>query len=506
MSNNIVNNERIARNTMLLYFRMIVIMVVTLFTSRVILQTLGVEDYGIYNVVGGIVAMFSFISSSLTAASQRFITFELGKGNVGDISKVFSTCLALHILLSIIIAIIVEPFGIWFIYNKLMIPAERLTAALWVFQFSILAMIVLFISVPYNALIVAYEHMNAFALVSIVDAGLRLFIAYSLCVFKNFDKLIIYGALMLVAQFVIRLCYTFYCKRVFTDVRYIKHIEKSLLFEMGKFASWSIFGNVAYLTYTQGLNLLLGTFFTPVVNAARGVAVQVQGAVNTFVNSFQTAINPQITKNYAAGNLNEMIALVFRSSRFSFYLLMILSIPVLLRTHDILTIWLVNVPDHTVTFVRIILVTTWINSIANPLIISVKATGNIKLYESTVGGLMLTILPVSYIFLHFGYPPEIVFFVHLSIECLAMIFRIWNAHSLIHFNLREYVMDVLLRIAFVAIISFVLSFIVSFKLSNGFWPTVLVFLASFFISLITVLLIGLEHRERLFLLNKIIRR
>src|SRR3712207_5379352 len=336
MTNTSANNNRIAKNTMLLYFRMIVIMAVTLFTSRVILQTLGVEDYGIYNVVGGIVAMFTFISSSLTTASQRFITFELGKGKKGNISNVFSTCLTLHILLAILIAIIVEPFGIWFIYNKLMIPEARLTAAIWVFQFSILAMVVMIVSVPYNALIVAYEKMNAFALVSVIDAALRLAIAYSLLAFNSLDKLIVYGALVFLAQLIIRACYTVYCNRTFTDVQYCKQMDRSLLLEMGKFASWSIFGNVAFLTYTQGLNLLLGMFFSPVVNAARGVAVQIQGAVNTFVSSFQTAINPQITKNYAAGNFSEMINLVFRSSRFSFYLLMMLSVPVLLRTSDIL--------------------------------------------------------------------------------------------------------------------------------------------------------------------------
>lgn len=497
------NNKRLAKNTMLLYFRMIIIMIVTLFTSRVILQTLGIEDYGIYNVVGGIVAMFSFISSSLTSASQRFITFELGKGKRGNLSNVFSTCLTLHIILAVIIALIVEPFGIWFIYNKLIIPDARLTAAIWVFQFSILAMVVMIVSVPYNALIVAYEKMNAFALVSVIDAGLRLIIAYSILVFGSYDKLIIYGALMFVAQLIIRFCYTIYCKRVFLNVQYVKQMDKQLLVEMGKFASWSIFGNVAFITYTQGLNLLLGTFFAPVVNAARGVAVQIQGAVNSFVGSFQTAINPQITKNYAAGSVNEMIKLVFRSSRLSFYLLMILSVPVILRTSDILKIWLVNVPNHSVTFVRIILITTWINSIANPLIISVKATGKIKLYESTVGGLMIAILPISYIFLRLGYPPETVFIVHLVIECIAMIFRIWNTKTLIHFSLRDYLKDVLFRISIVAIISFTISYFVSINLSSGLCFTIVAFILSVMASIIIILLIGLDKSERTFILKKL---
>lgn len=482
------------------------IMGVTLFTSRVIFQTLGVEDYGIYNVVGGVVTMFSFISASLATASQRFITFELGKGEEGDITNVFSTCLYIHILLAIVIAIIVEPIGLWFINNKLMIPEIRLTAAIWVFHFSILSMVVMIIGASFNALIIAHESMNAFALVSIVDAGLRLGIAYSLLAFVTFDRLIIYGILMLFAQCICTLCYALFCKKSYRNVRYTGRIDRNLLTEMVKFASWSVFGNVAFLTYTQGLNLLLGSFFSPVVNTARGVAVQIQGAVNCFVSSFQTAINPQITKNYAAGNLSDMIKLVFCSSRFSFYLLMILTVPVLLRTQDILTIWLGNVPDHTVSFVRLILMTTWINSIANPLVISVKATGNIKRYESTIGGLMIAILPISYIFLRLGYPPEIVFVVHLTIESLAMIFRIWITRSLINFSLIEYIKNVIIRILVVASITFIVSYLISKKLPDGFWPTVFLFTISIVVAIIIVVLIGLETNERSYLLRKIKHR
>lgn len=482
------------------------IMGVTLFTSRVIFQTLGVEDYGIYNVVGGVVTMFSFISASLATASQRFITFELGKGEEGDITNVFSTCLYIHILLAIVIAIIVEPIGLWFIKNKLMIPEVRLTAAIWVFHFSILSMAVMIIGASFNALIIAYESMNAFALVSIVDAGLRLGIAYFLLAFATFDRLIIYGILMLFTQCICTLCYALFCKKSYRNVRYTGRIDRNLLTEMAKFASWSVFGNVAFLTYTQGLNLLLGSFFSPVVNTARGVAVQIQGAVNCFVSSFQTAINPQITKNYAAGNFRDMIKLVFCSSRFSFYLLMVLTVPVLLRTQDILTIWLGNVPDHTVSFVRLILMTTWINSIANPLVISVKATGNIKRYESTIGGLMIAILPISYIFLRLGYPPEIVFVVHLTIESLAMIFRIWITRSLINFSLIEYIKNVIIKILVVASITFIVSYLISKKLPDGFWPTIFLFTISVVIAIIIIVLIGLEKNERSYLLCKIKHR
>lgn len=498
------NNKRIAKNTLFLYFRMIIIMLVTLYTSRVILKTLGVEDYGIYNVVGGIVAMFGFISGSLTAASQRYITFEIGKGDLGDLSKVFSLSLELHIALSIVIALIVEPFGIWFIYNKLLIPVERLNAALWVFHFSVLSMIVMFVSVPYNALIVAHEKMNAFAMISILEAVLRLIIAYSLLVCGNYDRLIIYAILTFSVQLIIRFCYTFYCKRCLLHCSFSLIYDKKVLKEMGSFASWSIFGNIAFVTYTQGLNLLLGTFFLPVVNAARGIAVQVQSAINTFVSGFQTAINPQITKNYAAGNIKNMISLVFRSSRFSYYLLMIITIPIMLQTETILRLWLHTVPTYTVSFLRIILLTTWINSIANPLIISVKATGKVKLYEGTVGGLMLFILPISYVLLRLGYPPITVFIVHLFIECVAMAFRIWNCRKLIHFSLYSYMNEVVFKILIVTIAAITIPIIIQvYFLQKDVLSFCIITLVSVICSCMSIFLLGLTPGERGFILSKI---
>ena len=475
---------------------------VTLFTSRVILQTLGVDDYGVYNVVGGIVAMFSFVSGSLTVSSQRFITFEIGKKSNNNVSNVFSVCITLHLLLGILIALIAEPIGYWYIYNKLMIPDSRLIAALWVFQFSILSMIIVFLTVPYTALIIAHEKMKAFALVSSIDALLRLFVAYAIICFKESDSLVIYAVLIFCAQLITSLCYILYCKNVFKEIKLIWGIDKKLLIDMGRFASWSVMGNLAYVTYTQGLNLLLGTFFSPAVNAARGVAVQIQSAVNSFVNSFQTAINPQITKNYASGNIGEMVNLVYKSSRFSFYLLMLLSIPVLLRTNDILELWLSNIPNYTAVFVKIILLTTWINSIANPLIVSVKATGKVKTYELVVGALMISILPISYVFLKRGYDPEIVFIVHLIIECIAMICRIMITKRLIEFSYSSYLRDVILKVLTVAVVSFFISYYISSRIPDGALNTIVVFILSVIASIVTIFLIGLDKSERMFVLRK----
>lgn len=495
------NNKRIAKNVIYLYARTLLVLFITLFTSRVVLQSLGVEDYGIYNVVGGIITMFSFISSTLSAASQRYITFELGKGKCGDINKIFSICLLLHIVLALIIAILAEPLGLWFIHNKLLIPSDRLSAANWVFQFTIFSMIIMFVGVPFNALIIAHEKMNAFAAISIVDAIMRLSIAYLILLCTK-DRLILYAFLMFVAQFVIQACYIVYCYRHFDESHFRFYRDREIVLEMGKFASWSILGNLAFVTYTQGLNLLLGIFFLPTVNAARGIAVQVQSAANHLVNSFQTAINPQITKNYAAGNLSEMINLVFRSSRFSFYLLMIITVPILLETEFLLKLWLGNVPEYTVAFLRIILLTTWINSIANPLIVSVKATGNIKKYESTVGGLMLVILPISYIFLKMGYAPISVFVVHLCMECVAMIFRVLITRSLINFSLGRYIKEVLFRIFFVGILSPILPAVCYIGMDSTLVRFITVCGVSVIWSLLAICFFGLTKGERNFFYTK----
>lgn len=498
------NNKRIAKNTIYLYIRMMIMMVVNLYTSRVILESLGVEDYGIYNVVGGVVAMFNFISGSLTAATQRYITIELGKVGRGNLQKVFSTSLQLHAILSLIIVIVAEPIGIWFIQNKLMIPSERIVAAMWIYQLSILSMVVMFMSVPYNGLIVAHEKMSAFAFVSIVDAVIRLLIAYSLLACESYDKLIVYGILMFIAQLINRCCYTMYCKVKFKNCRFKICRDKRLMLDMGHFASWSVFGNLAFVAYTEGLNLLLGMFFMPVVNAARGIAVQVQSAINAFVTGFQTAINPQITKSYAAGNILYMVSLVFRSSKLSYYLLMVLTLPIMIEPDFILNLWLKTVPCYTIPFLRIILVTTWINSVANPLIISVKATGKVRIYESTVGTLMILILPVSYIFLKLHYPPITVFVVHLFFECFAMLFRIWNTKQLIGFSFSDYFNKVILRILIVTFFSVIAPVCISLYIDqHSFRSFLIILLVSLFSSCLSIYLLGLSKEESEFIKAKI---
>lgn len=312
------NNKRIAKNTLLLYARMLFTMAVSLFTSRVILNTLGVEDFGIYNVVGGVVAMFGFINSSMTSATQRYITFALGIGDEKRLQTVFSTTLQIHTLIAVLIVLLGETIGLWFLYNKMQIPIERMEAAFWVLQCSIVAAVVMIISVPYNADIIAHEKMSAFAYISVLEVVLKLVIVYILIVF-TVDKLILYSFLLLDVQLFIRFCYSYYCNKHFKETKYHHIWDKSLFKEMTRFAGWSMFGNLSAVLFTQGLNMLLNVFFGPIVNAARAVAVQVQSAILQFVGNFQMALNPQITKTYAQNEMLEMHKLMFRSARFSFF-------------------------------------------------------------------------------------------------------------------------------------------------------------------------------------------
>ena len=476
-------------------------MAVTLYTSRVVLNTLGVEDYGIYNVVGGIIVMFGFINSSMASATQRYITFALGRGDAEGLQRVFSTALQIHVLIAALVVLLGETVGLWFLYTQMQIPAGRMDAAFWVLQCSILSTVVMMVSVPYNADIIAHERMSAFAYISILEAVLKLAVVYLLLVFPC-DKLTLYAFLILLVQLLVRLCYGRYCGRHFPESRY-RHIwDRALFKEMTGFAGWSMFGNLSVVLYGQGLNMLLNVFFGPVVNAARAVAVQVQTAVQQFVGNFQMALNPQITKTYAAGAMDDMHRLMFRSARFSFYLLLLLALPVLLETDFILTLWLKTVPDHTVVFLRIMICISLIYTLANPLIVANQATGRVKKYQAVCGSILLMILPVSYVCLRLGCPAYSVFIVHFVIELVAQLARMVMLRPLIGIRLRDYFVNVYLR-AFVVV---ALSVIVPFAVHESIADTVARFFAVCIVCVLSVGLVayavGLTGGERVFVKAK----
>ena len=476
-------------------------MAVSLYTSRVVLNTLGIEDYGIYNVVGGIVAMFGFINGSMATATQRYITFALGKGNKNRLQTVFCTTLQIHLLIASIIVLLGETIGLWFLYNKMLIPSDRMDAAFWVLQCSIVATVIMILSVPYNAAIIAHEKMSAFAYISILEVVLKLAIVYMLVVF-SFDKLILYALLLLAIQILIRFCYSYYCKKHFEETNYRHVWDKALFKEMIGFAGWSMFGNLAAVLFGQGLNMLLNVFFGPVVNAARAVAVQVQNAVQQFVGNFQMALNPQITKTYAQGELQEMHKLMYRSARFSFYLLFFLSLPVLFETNFILTVWLKTVPDNTIVFLRIMICISLLYTLSNPLVIANQATGKVKKYQAICGTILLMILPVSYVCLKLGFPAYSVFLVHFMIESLAQIVRMFLLRPLIGVKLKDYFKYIYSPVIMVIVVSTMLPALVYFNMQDNMQRFFAVGIISVLSVSVTAYILGLSNNERLFVRTK----
>ncbi|HAX57849.1 MAG TPA: hypothetical protein DCY08_10550 [Bacteroides stercoris] len=502
MTHNATNNKRIAQNTILLYFRMLFMMVVSLYTSRVILSILGVEDFGIYNVVGGIVGLFSFLNGSMSTATQRYLTFEIGMDNIQNLRKVFSLCITIHFIIALIIFILAETIGLWLLTTQMNIPPERVDAAMWVYQLSIFTCIILIMSVPYNADIIAHEKMGTFAYISIFEVTTKLLIVYLLN-YINYDKLKVYAILMFCIQCIIRVIYGIYCKRHFIETQYKFIWDSKLIKEMFGFAGWNMFGIIASIGITQGINILLNMFFSPIVNAARGIAVQVQNAITGFSANFQLALSPQITKSYAQHEIKQMHKLIFASSKYSFLLLYFLSLPLLIETCQVLQWWLKEVPDHTINFVRIMLCISMVNVMADSFMVASQATGKIRTYQILVGGALLFIVPTAYIALKLGYPPESVFFTHLLYAILAQIIRVYLVRKLVHFSIFNYIKNVVIRIIAVALLSLILPLFCYFSMNISFIRFLIVGITAVLSVIISTYFIGLEKTERNFIKTQI---
>lgn len=502
MSNTTENNKRIAKNTLLLYFRMLFLMAVSLYTSRVVLNALGVEDFGIYNVVGGVVAMFSVLSGSLSAAISRFITYELGKGNQENLNKIFSSAVTIQLGLAGIIILLAETIGIWFLNVKMNIPEVRMEAANWVFQFSILTFAINLISVPYNASIIAHEKMSAFAYISILEAVGKLFIAYLITI-TPMDKLIFYAILMCVVALIVRFTYGNYCKRHFCECTYHFIWDKQLLKSMFSFAGWNFIGASSAVLRDQGGNVVINLFCGPAVNAARGIAFQVNNAVNQFVVNFMTALNPQITKSYAAGDKGYMMTLIFQGARLSFYMLLLLSLPILVNTHYILALWLKIVPEHAVLFVQLILIFALSESISHPLITAMLATGKIRNYQIIVGGLQMMNLPISYIFLRLGYFPEIVIVIAICISQCCLAARLILLRGMIGLSITHYLKNVYLNIIVVSIIAVILPLISAYYIKESFISFILISLIAVICTFSSIYFLGCNNQEREFIHQKL---
>ncbi len=496
-------NIRIAKNTLLLYLRMLFAMFVSLYTSRIVLKSLGVEDFGIYNVVGGVVIMLAFLNHAMSASTQRFLTFELGKEDFGRLEKVFRTSLSIHLTIGLIVFFLGETIGIWLIYNFLNIPDYRVDAAFWVLQFSVFSFISTIFSVPFTASIIANEKMKTFAIIGILEVFLKLGAVLILLVIPN-DKLISYSILLFLVTLAVSISSVLYSRNNFLECRKIAfYWDKKLFNDMSQFAGWNLVGVSAGIAYNQGVNILLNVFFGPVVNAARGIAFQVQTALNSFVSNFQVAINPSITKEYAKNDLKSSFNLVFMASKFSFFLLLLLSMPIILETDSVLFWWLKIVPEHTVSFTRLVIFDILIGSISGSIQSLIQANGKIKVYQMVISGVLLLNLPISYIFIKQGFKPEYTFYVSIFLSGVALFFRLWIVNVLIKFPSFEFFKSTLLRIILVSALSFVAvkelySFFTEFNFS---------FLILCSLSIICVLtfifLLGLNNQEKDFVLQKV---
>lgn len=477
-------------------------MAVSLYTSRVVLNALGVEDFGIYNVIGGVVAMFSILSGSLSAAITRFITYELGTENQENLKKIFSTAVTIQISLAILIILLAEVTGVWFLNVKMNIPDERIVAANWVFQFSILTFAINLISVPYNASIIAHERMSAFAYISILEAIGKLAIAF-LIIISPMDKLIFYAILMCIVALVIRFAYGVYCKRHFEECTYHFIFDKDLLKRMFGFAGWNFIGAASAVLRDQGGNVVINLFCGPAVNAARGIAFQVNAAISGFVTNFMTALSPQITKSYASGEHHYMMTLIYQGARFSFYMLLLLSLPVLLNTHYLLELWLKIVPDHTVLFVQLVLAFAMSESISNPLVTAMLATGRIRNYQLVVGGLQMMNLPISYVLLRMDAFPEVIIVVAIGISQCCLVARLLMLRGMIGLSVKKYLKKVYINILTVTIAAAIIPFLLTCKLEESFQTFILSSLVAVICTGIAIYYIGCNKSERQFVLNKL---
>lgn len=500
------STKRIAKNTLMLYFRQILIMLVSLYTVRVVLNTLGAEDYGIYNVVAGVVVLFSFVNNAMASATQRFLNYSLGENDLKKTQEVYSASLLVHLCIAVIFILLAETVGLWFVINKLNIPELRKTATAIVYQLTIITTVFNILRVPYNAVIIAYEKMSFFAWLSVLEVVLKLMIVFLLGL-SGMDRLVFYAFLMTTVALVILFCYKIYCNRTFNIAHYRKITDTALVKKIMSFSGWSLFGAVANVANSQGTNIVLNMFTNVTVNAAMGIANQVNSAVYSFVSNFQTAFNPQIVKSYAEGKREYFIDLICRTAKVSFLLLNFIVIPLLLNVEIVMQIWLKSVPEYTIHFVQLILIWSLIDSWNGPLWMSVQATGNIRKYQILISLFIFLNLPFSIVAFLLGARPEWVLIIRICINVFNTFWRICFLHKQITLPRMRFITDVLFRCVCV----FVCSYCATFFLGAFFYKNIIVYffvtcVSSVLINFIISLYIGFNSLERSMLLELLKRK
>ncbi len=499
------DTRRIAQNTLMLYFRQILIMAVSLYTVRVVLNVLGAEDYGIYNVVAGVVTMFGFLSGAMATASQRYFSFDLGQGNTEHLKTTFSVTFQIYLLLALVIVLLAETAGLWFVNSKLVIPEERMTAANCIYQAAIVSFLLTLITTPYMASIIAHENMNVYAYVSIVEVALKLGIVFLLKALA-FDKLIVYGVLLATVALINTSIYRFYCRKHYAECK-AKFVKDVALFkEIVSYSGWNLFGSVAGVFKNQLINILLNIYFGAGVNAARGIAMQVNGAVASFANNFTTALRPQIIKSYASSDRDNCFRLVFRGSKFSFFMMYIFALPLCLEMNLVLKLWLKNPPEYASIFTCLAIAESVLISVSYSLMTLSQATGKIKLYQGVVGGILLLNLPIAWIFLKLGFSAYVVMLIAIAVESVAFISRLCITKYLAGLSIRKFMKNTVFPCILVAIISSVLPAYFCLNVKESFLRLFLTILISVLSVSVCVMLFGMSKQERLSLVSTVKNR
>lgn len=500
------NNKRIAKNALFLYLRMFITMAVSLYTVRVVLQVLEVEDYGIYGAVGGIITAFSFISSVLDNASQRFFSFELGKGTEGRVKETFSTITIIYILVTVVIVLLAETIGIWFLQNKMTIPEGRESAAMWVFQFALLSFVVTINTTPYRAMIIAKEKMSLYAYLSIIDVVLKLLIVYLLQLFE-IDKLKLYAVLMFAFSSICSLIYFFYCRVKYQETKIKWLFDKTMFKSVFSYSSWTLFGTLAGMANTQGVNIVLNIFFGPIANAAYTIASQIYHTVGTFANNFYVAVKPPLIKNYASENYDYVHRLFAFSSKALYALLCVLAIPLMVCAHEILQLWLGQVGEYMDSFVRLSLIYIVILVLSYPITAIVQAGGNVKLYHSLVDGFSLIVLPVVYILFKLGFDAHWAYITSIVLFFIAHFLRVYVLKRVFPvFDVKKYLFESIIPMVGIFAATYYVMTFAKGLMPEGLLITILILMMTAIIVLTLCALILFSKSERKMVINLIRER
>lgn len=492
------NTQRVIHNTLLLSIRMVLVMLVSLYTVRVTLDILGAVDYGIFNVVGGIVLLLNFLSRTMSSATQRFFSFELGLEEKTNLKNLFQTNLTIYLVLAVSILLFSVTVGMWFLNHKMVIPPERLNAANWVFVCAVFSFITRLLVIPYQAILIAHERMGLFAWLSIIEM-IGLLIVVSILPLFSYDQLKSYAVLIFILNIIVSSLYGIICRKKYTACRWGINKNFSKMKTIVGFTGWSLYGGLALVLRNNGTNILLNLFFGPTINAARGIASQAQNAINTFVANFSVALKPQIVKNYANGNRKEMMGLIFQGSKTSYFIILFLAMPVLFQTSFFFEIWLKSVPDHTILFTRLVLITAIIDSITIPLVSAIEATGHIKKYQLISGSTLFLIIPISYFLLKTGMPPETPMVICVVIAFIIFLLNIYLAKDAYQLSVSIFFKKVVCRIITVTIAATLLpaGLLIAFDNRDGIIYFLLIVLSCMISTAISIYLLGLDKVERI---------